>query len=51
MIKLEEKNKAYIAGFLDADGSIISQIVKSSDYKFGFYIRLSIVFIQKTDKY
>jgi hypothetical protein len=51
MINLSEIDKAYIAGFLDGYGSIISQIVKSKDYKFGFYIRLSIVFIQKTDKY
>ena len=51
MINLSETDKAYIAGFLDGDGSIISQIVRSKDYKFGFYIRLSIVFIQKTDKY
>lgn len=50
MKNLTDTDKAYIAGFLDGDGSIISQIVKSKDYRFGFYIRLSITFIQKTDK-
>jgi len=54
-MKTEEKNTtitnidlAYIAGFLDADGSIITQIVKNDSYKYGFTIRISIVFFQKT---
>jgi len=50
MKNLTDTDRAYIAGFLDGDGSIISQIVKSKDYRFGFYIRLSIAFIQRTDK-
>ncbi len=51
MINLSEIDKAYIAGFLDADGSIISQIVKAEKYKYGFSLRLSIVFYQKSDKH
>ena len=40
---------AYIAGFLDGDGSIFFQIVPRSDYKFGFEIRASIAFYQKSN--
>ncbi len=39
---------AYISGFLDGDGSIFFQIVPRKDYKFGFQIRSSIAFYQKT---
>jgi hypothetical protein len=45
---IKEIDLAYIAGFLDADGSIISQIVKNETYKYGFIIRISIVFYQKS---
>ena len=37
---------AYIAGFLDGDGSIIFQIVPRKDYKLRFQIRASICFYQ-----
>ena len=30
---------AYLAGFLDGDGSIHFQFVRQNEYKFGFYIR------------
>ena len=40
---------AYIAGFLDGDGSIFFQIVKRKDYKLGFQIRSSLAFYQKTE--
>lgn len=40
-------DKAYIAGFLDGDGSIITQIVHDKSRKYKFYIRISIVFFQK----
>ena len=40
--------KSYIAGFLDADGCIMFQLIKRADYSFGFQIRASIVFYQKT---
>lgn len=39
---------AYIAGFLDGDGSIMAQIVRNEAYAYGFTIRLSVVFFQKT---
>lgn len=42
-----EKTKAYIAGFLDADGSIFLQLVKRKDYKLGFQVRASVVFYQR----
>lgn len=42
---------SYIAGFLDGDGSIIAQIVRNDSYAFGFSIRLSVVFFQKTTNY
>lgn len=48
---LTDIHKAYIAGFLDGDGSIISKIVRAEDRKFGFSIRISVIFIQKTEKY
>ncbi len=41
---------AYIAGFLDGDGSVFFQLVRRNDYLFGFQVRCSIAFYQKTDK-
>lgn len=38
----------YIAGFLDGDGSLLAQIVRGRDYRFGFTVRVSIVFYQKS---
>ena len=40
---------AYIAGFLDGDGSIFFQIVPRKDYKQKFQIRSSIGFYQKSE--
>ena len=45
---MKSADKAYIAGFLDGDGSIIAQLVRRKDYKYGFQIRISVVFFQKT---
>ncbi len=39
---------AYIAGFLDGDGSIFFQIVRKKDYVLGFQIRSSVAFYQKS---
>ena len=39
---------AYVAGFLDGDGSIFFQIVPRPDYKQKFQIRTSIAFYQDT---
>jgi hypothetical protein len=40
---------AYIAGFLDGDGSIFFQLIRKNDYRFGFQIRASVAFYQRTD--
>jgi CRISPR/Cas system CMR-associated protein Cmr3 (group 5 of RAMP superfamily) len=40
---------AYIAGFLDGDGSIFFQIVPRKDYRQKFQVRSSIAFYQKSD--
>jgi len=44
-----ELDKAYIAGILDGDScSILTQIVEDKTYKLKFYIRISMIFYQKT---
>jgi len=48
-MSLLKEEKAYIAGFLDGDGSIMAQLVFRKDYKLGYQIRVSIVFYQKTN--
>jgi len=50
-MKLHEKEIAYLSGFLDGDGCLLSQIVRDSSYKRGFYIRISINFYQKTKRH
>jgi hypothetical protein len=40
---------AYIAGFLDGDGSIFFQLIRKNDYRLGFQIRPSLAFYQKTE--
>jgi len=45
---LNKEEFAYIAGFLDGDGCIMAQLVKRSEYVYGYQIRTSIVFYQKT---
>lgn len=42
---------AYLAGFLDGDGSLSAQIVPRRDYKLGFQIRVSIVFYQHNKRH
>lgn len=49
-IELTNEEKAYIAGFLDGDGCILSQIVKGS-YRYNYTIRVSIIFYQKSSRY
>jgi hypothetical protein len=46
---MESTVLAYIAGFLDGDGSIFFQLIRKRDYRLGFQIRPSIAFYQKTD--
>ena len=50
-MKLHEKEIAYLSGFLDGDACLLSQIVRDSNYKRGFYIRISINFYQKTKRH
>lgn len=45
---MTNEEKAYAAGFLDGDGSIMAQLVVRKDYKLRYQIRVSIVFYQKT---
>jgi len=42
---------AYIAGFLDGDGSINAQIVRQPEYILKFQIRVTLTFFQKTSRY
>ena len=46
---MNNEEKAYIAGFLDGDGSIMAQLVFRKDYKLGYQIRVSVVFYQKSN--
>ena len=50
-IELSNEERAYIAGFLDGDGSVHVQIVPGKDYKFKYTVRISIVFYQKKEKH
>ncbi len=43
---MDETRWAYIAGFLDGDGSIILQLKPRSDYRFGFQIKATVSFFQ-----
>ena len=45
---IDSTNLAYIAGFLDGDGSIFFQIIPRPDYRQKFQIRTSIAFYQDT---
>ncbi len=47
---MKETDKAFIAGFLDADGSIYVRLKPNNSYHFGFQIAPYIVFFQKKDK-
>lgn len=48
---LTNENLAYIAGFLDGDGCILTQIVKGKTYKYKHTIRFSIIFYQKKNNH
>ena len=45
-----EVQKAYLAGFLDGDGSIILQIVNQPRRRYGFALRVSVVYFQKKSR-
>ena len=44
----KESFSSYLAGFFDGDGSLHFQIVRQKEYRYGFYIRSSLVFYQAT---
>ena len=44
---MSNEEKAYVAGFLDGDGCIMTQLVRRKDYIYGYQVRTSIVFYQK----
>ncbi len=46
MNQLTKLNAAYIAGFLDGDGSIYVRVKPNTTYKYGFQIAPNIVFFQ-----
>jgi len=46
MMKISEKEKAYVAGFLDGDGSIYVRLKPNRDYRFKFQVSPAIVFYQ-----
>ena len=46
---MKESTKAYIAGFLDGDGSIMFQLIERKDYIYGYQIRASICFYQDSN--
>lgn len=48
---LSESDKAYLAGFLDGDGSLMTQIIpdRKATRTLKFYIRVSVVFYQKSN--
>jgi hypothetical protein len=50
MKTLTRDDLMYLAGFIDGDGAIIAQVVKRSDYKWKFQLRLTLQFTQKTKR-
>ena len=49
--RLSPEELAYVAGFLDGDGSVCARIVKRPDYRLKFEIRISLSFFQKTTRH
>ena len=50
LANLKPEVLAYMAGFIDSDGSLIAQIVRKSDYAYKFQLRFSIQFSQRTSR-
>nr|YP_010732000.1 putative site-specific DNA endonuclease [Kalinella pachyderma]WDY12914.1 putative site-specific DNA endonuclease [Kalinella pachyderma] len=48
---LSTEKLAYLAGFLDGDGSCNAQIVRRVDYRLGFQIRVTLTFFQSTKRH
>ncbi len=47
---LSVANRAYTAGFLDADGAIMATIEKHGEKKFGWRVRVTVKITQKGDE-
>src|SRR5438067_6480701 len=45
---MNDVQAAYVAGFLDGDGSVHFQLVRQKEYRYGFYIRASVSLTQCT---
>jgi len=43
---ISQTQKAYLAGFLDGDGSVYVQLKPNKSYKYGFQVAMYIVFYQ-----
>jgi hypothetical protein len=50
MKTLSISQASYLAGFIDADGSIVAQIVSRKDYVLKFQIRVSVICIQQMSR-
>lgn len=50
MNKLTEIQACYLAGFVDADGSIIAQVVVRDDYVLKYQLRVQVNFHQKIER-
>jgi hypothetical protein len=49
--KLTSTQLAWLAGFIDADGSINAQIVKRDDYILKYQVRVSVTLFQSTKRH
>jgi hypothetical protein len=45
---MKAEHAAYLAGFMDGDGSIHFQLVQQKEYRYGFYIRATLSLTQST---
>jgi intein/homing endonuclease len=50
LYNISDLKLAYLAGFIDGDGCINGQIIKSNDYKRKFKLQVSVVFYQKSSR-
>jgi hypothetical protein len=50
MKTLTKEKASYLAGFIDADGSLIGQIVKQKDYVLKYQVRITLTLVQKTSR-
>ncbi len=48
MLNLSSTQKAYLAGFLDGDGSIYVRLKPNTDYKYGFQVAPYVILFQSS---